>query len=409
MKNIFVKYPKRGDHVVGELATGRQLFIHKESFSLAGLDTAAYEIIGTVAYREGRKVLVVAKETEEHSLEWARHLIYAVTGYNLDGTDRTARLGYRESSAATENTELVLNYKASAIGELAGQIEKQLQAVPALKEQEFHCYTDGDGLKICYKYTFWQQYSYDTLEDGLSWSHVTMPDVAASSLMPKRNGNSGGEGALSNPARAVSYYRQDLESTTHNPVADLKDIKTAYPVCLPAFLGTSKHQSDHCKLLRDFYGEDEEGWLRYMDAQKPVFPTDRGELRDMDGRQRTAAMASCAGYDGSPLSPAAHYCINVSFVTMPAGSFWLPTPRELYRIIGKITWPTNPDISHDPLNESITAQGGRTISSTSSLWSCGRCGASSGWCAHGGFGFFAYYSMYGRLRCLPVSLLNIND
>ena len=63
----FTRLPERGDAVLGDLTTGKPVFLKADSFAaLSDIDLTLYEIIGVVAGREGDKVLVEQRPKKKH-------------------------------------------------------------------------------------------------------------------------------------------------------------------------------------------------------------------------------------------------------------------------------------------------------------------------------------------------------
>ena len=180
---------------------------------------------------------------------------------------------------------------------------------------------DDNTIDLLFKFTDWRQASYNTGKAGFSLSANLLPEWIATSAMLRMNGQRSGGGAITNWASALTYFRNDIAQTTHNPDKDVTSVKIAYPICLPGYLGTSQYQSDHCSYLRSVSGEGEEGWLKFMASLLPGRPTEYGSNGDKakygDAKKNTYYLASAkyVDVDGNtqPVSPAADFVASISF------------------------------------------------------------------------------------------------
>ena len=411
-RNIFTKNPVWGDAVVGNLATGEPEFITAESFDPTALAASAYETIGAVGGRFGREILIVWKHSA--AKKWCERIEYRLTGYTLDGAEHTGVLSICESGSASAATDFTVTYTASDKAGLVAALNAFFAATAIFTTQKWFARIDGaDGeIHIGCSYEFWQQWSYNAGKSGFALAATIMPDVTYSSYMLRRNGARDGEGSIHNLPRALAYFRNDNPSATYNPAADVTDVKTRYPVCLPGYLGTSQYQGDHCALLRSAYGEGEEGWLRYMKAQTVVAPTDFGVMGIRNGKERTAVLAArkFTLSDGAAqdLCPAAAYA-KTSPDSAVVTDWFLPTPEHLASILGPVQHGTTASRDADALNRVLAAMGGDAVSNGWNFWSCVRCSGSNAWIASGGGGFLAGSGMYGAYRSLPVSLCRLPE
>ncbi len=411
-KNIFTKNPVWGDAVVGNLATGKPEFITAESFDPTALASSAYETIGAVGGRFGREFLIVWKHNAPK--KWCERIEYKLTGYTLDGAEHAGVLSIRESSSASENTDFTVTYTASDKAGLVAALNAFFAATAVLTTQKwFARIDDADGeIYIGCSYESWQQWSYNAGKSGFTLAATIMPDVTYSSYMLRRNGAWSGEGSIHSLQGALAYFRNDNSSATYNPATDVTGVKTQYPVCLPAYLGTSQHQSDHCAFLRSVYGEGEAGWLRCMKAQEAVVPTDFGVTGIRNGKERTAVLAAkkFTLSDGAvqDLCPAAAYAKTSPDSTVVTDWF-LPTVEHLAAILGPVQFGTSGSRDADALNRSLRLMGGDAVANSWYFWSCVRYYGTSAWVASGGYGFLAANGMYGGGRSLPVSLYRLPE
>lgn len=403
--NIITNNPKIGDAVVGNLLTGKVEYIKGESFSLAALNLSVYETIGAVYGRRGRQVKVAFKENANKI--WCTKYSYRLSGYTLDGMNRSGVISIRESSSASANTDFTVSYNATTVQGLVDQLNAFFQATAIFKTQKWAAAVVDGAIDITFDHTFWQQSSHNTAKDGFAFSANLMPDVTALANIRRKNGYTGGEGVISSFPRALAYFRDDNSSTTYNPSTDVTNIKRNYPICLPGYLGTSQYQSDHCAKLREVFGEGEEGWLKFMASCMPVKPCDNGNMGTRDGLERTKVLASKLTADGAKMCPAADYCYSKGAVTVPQGNWYLPTVEDISDLLDTIQYGTNGSRTADPVNATLYKMGGSAISNGSNIWSCCRYVAGYAWFAFGSFGFFGSDYMYYSLLAVPVALLTI--
>ena len=412
----FVSIPRRGDAVLGRKSDGKVLFVNHEALNIAvdTIDTNEYEKIGVVIRRTGKDVLIAYYQNT--SKVWSARYSYKLTGFTLDGTARYGVLSIREASNNwASNVEYTVNYNATTVDQLVSQLNTFFRntANPVFQTQDWVAVKEANGdVTLHFAFTAWQQV-YNTGTSGFTLSVNLLPDISSLANIRRKHGGNDGEGVLSSFWRALAYFRQDNNSTTYNPSSDVTSIKMTYPVCLPAYLGTSQYQNDHCALLRQTYGEGEAGWLRFMQSMMPVNPTDFGNMGQTNGLELTRIMAgktytSPANPNATPLCPAANYCYNISTIAIPQGRWYLPTVRDLSDMLLDVKYPTpNASPTDDILNRTLSWLGGSTISNGSYFWACIRCNSYLAWGAVGSSGFFHYGYMYGTYGCVPVSLYKL--
>ena len=390
-----------------------------------------YNVVGVVAvgvdhpdYRG--KIAIVHKANA--SKAWSQIYSYRLTGYTLDGTDRTGVLSIREASNSwASNVDYEVAYSADNIDDFIDQLNEFFQDTtnPAFQAQNWRAIKNGEAVDLVFLYTSWQQASYDTGKTGFSLSANLLPDILATSAMLRKNGQRSGEGTISNWDRALSYFRADNSSTTYNPNTQVTSPKMSYPICLPGYLGTSSYrkdgdtQLDYCSALRAIYGEGEEGWLKFMATFMPVIPTQYGIMGDKktygDSKTNTYKMAgkTFEKQDGTtvPSFPAADYCAAVTYNhgLLSRGNWMLPDAELVSSILKTIKYGTSASRTADPVNRALLAIGGSAISNGSSVWSSSRCVAYYAWYAIGSAGFFYNLGMYGTFLALPVVLLDVSE
>ncbi len=406
--NITVRVPKRGDIVVIDAEKDYQ-FIALETFSALALPSG-WQAVGAVARVWGRRCLCIHKTSA--SQKWAEKFLWRLTGYTLDGTDRAV-------SITANGATCSVTYNATDLSTLASQLDA------AVRPFDFggHSYSvyvrDGELILQHDTYTTYVAVS----ATGVSVSARVAPELTADSRMERYNGARSGEGPVMNLDRALIYFSGDLSSTAYNPSSDVASIATTYPVCLPAYLGTSQYQSDHCALLRSRYGEGREGWMKYMKRQMIINPSAFGAMTQ-DGRENTYKLAgqTYTDRDGGgqlPLYPASDYAAAVEYGCdgLRKGDWFLPSIADVADIMAGITYPAVYDeetgaseavsrADSDPLNRALYAIGGTAIGNGSSVWSSCRYSTSGAWNYHGS-GFANRYSFYGTYLAVPSVLLDL--
>lgn len=413
MENLFIKYPEKGDIVVGELSTGSVKFIKLSTYSDANLNTSLYEKIGVVARRTGNEVLIVYKENAGKL--WCNRAWWYLGGYTLDGTSRSGILSLRfahDSWAA--NHDKTIAYNATTIEQFVEQLNSAFAADSDMDSQDWYADIEDDKVRIHCNNTSWQQCSYNSAKNGFSLTG-SLPEITTVANMRRKHGGNGGEGAISNWHRALACYRNDngKDSYMGGRTSLQSSVKQGYPINLPTWLGTStKNPGDFCAPLRAIYGEGEEGWLRFMKTCMPVVPTDFGNMGMRNGLERTKVLASFK-YTSRRVATLSAMCAGADYAfgkgtrCIPQGNWYLPTVDDIYHILDGLKYGTSGSRTADPLNEGLYKIGGSAISNGSILWSCLRYYSYYAWVANGGYGFFGGGNMYGSFSCVPVSLYYI--
>ena len=339
-----------------------------------------------------------------------------LSGYTLDGTDRTGTLSVREASdnwaAAHDYT---VGYNADNAEALASQLNAYFKANDPFTAQDWVAEADGDGnIMLHYAYAHYLQAS-NTAKDGFALANATAPEWASTTKMLRRNGIRAGEGTITNWPRVLAFFRGDNANTTYNPASDVTTAKISYPICLPGYLGTSEYQSDHCSYLRGVYGDGEEGWLKFMESFLPVRPSEHGIFdasRYGAAKHNTYYLAGIkyAGQDGAEkyASPAARLAANLGYnhELLKQGEWVLPDIDLLFSLVGQLKYPTTNDRDADPVNSALKAIGAPALGNSSSVWSCSRCSPGSGWFAGGNGGYARGYMLNNRYVAAPLVLLN---
>ena len=377
------------------------------------------EVIGVVVigvdHQDFRGEVAVMSKTFTSSPILERWFV-RLSGYTLDGTDRTGTLSVYEASdnwAAAH--DYAVGYNADSVEALASQLNAYFKANEPFTAQDWVAEADGDGnVTLHYAYTHSSQVS-NAAKDGFALAQATAPGWAYTTRILRRNGMRIGEGTITNWPRAMAYFRGDTANTTYNPASDVTKKKISYPICLPGYLGTSKYQSDHCSYLRGVYGDGEEGWLKFMESFLPVRPSEYGVFdgsRYGTAKRNTYYLAGIkyAGQDGVEkyASPAARLAAGLGYdhELLKQGEWVLPDIDLLFGLVGQLKYPATDDRDADPVNSALKAIGAPALRNDLSVWSCSRCSKSGAWFAHGSSGYAVCYFLKSMYVAAPLVLLD---
>ena len=422
---IGLRYAKTGDIVVLDSA-GALHFIDLDSFEATSFPTSEYTYVGVVGIGVDHEdyhgqVLIINKANANKAL--SAIYSYRLTGYTLDGTDRTGTL--KVYSAASTYDNYTISYNASSIADLVTTLNTYFQANTPFTTQHWRAIaidTDGDNtadaIDLQMLFTFADQRNCAG-SAGFTLTANLFPDWLYTSNMFRMNGQRSGEGTIGCMARAIAYFSQDLNNASYNPASDVTSPKRSYPICLPGYLGTSAYQSDHCAALRAIYGPGRAGWLKFMESFLPVKPTFYGSIGDKktygDGKTNSAYLATqkFTKQDDTVIdaSPAAAYAAEVSYNNelLKAGSWFIPDADQLTSILKDIKYNTSASRTADKINRGLYLIGGSAVSNGSYTWSSSRCNANSGWYCYGGNGCTGSNFLFNTYLALPVTLLEVSD
>ena len=396
-------------------------FVSVETFSSASF-MSNFEVIGIVwcgvdwpTFR-GR---IVIMHKEWLSLPMVKIFQWRLTGYTLDGTDRTGTLSVREASDSwAANHDYTVTYNATDAASLVSQLNAFFRANEPFVTQQWKAVLTEEG-EIDLQLINWNawQVSNNKGANGFTLTINLLPEWQYTSAMLRMNGQRSGEGTIANMPRSLDYFRKDNSSTTYNPSKDITSVKVVYPICLPGYLGTSQYQSDHCAFLRSVYGEGEQGWLKFMESFLPVRPTEYGAIGDKakygDARTNTYMLASktYTDLDGNlqPLSPACAYIAGVGYDhELAAKGQWVMADADLiFDLMDGIEYPLNPDRNSDVRNRALLAIGAKAFGNSSSVRSCSRFSSSSSWICNGTNGCAINSILYNSNVAAPLLLLDV--
>ena len=381
-----------------------------------------FTVVGVVAvgveHEDFRgKVIIVNKANA--SKMWSAIYSFKLTGYTLDGTDRTGTL--KVYSAASTYDNYVISYNAETAAGLVEQLNTYFQANAPFTTQHWRADADGDGnITLSFLFTFVDQRNCAG-SAGFTLTANLLPEIVANSSMLRVSGQRASEGAIANWTKALAYYRNDNGTSGYQGgrTSVQTSIKQTYPINLPTWLGTStKNPGDFCAALRAVYGEGEAGWLKFMKTCLTVQPSAFGAFDKSvcgDGERNTYIMAGrmFEKQDGTSIVafPAADYCASVSYdhPLLRKGAWVLPDVETLNAIHKNIHYNAVNNRNADPINKALNLIGGTAVSNGSIIWSSSRYYAGSAWCSYGSGGGWGGYAMCYTYLALPVALLDVSD
>lgn len=363
---------------------------------------------------------IVIMHKEWLSLPMVKIFQWRLTGYTLDGTDRTGTLSVREASDSwAANHDYTVTYNATDAASLVSQLNAFFRANEPFVTQQWKAVLTEEG-EIDLQLINWTNYEsavYNKGTSGFTIKSNLLPEWQYTSAMLRMNGQRSGEGTIANMPRSLDYFRKDNSSTTYNPSKDITSVKVTYPICLPGYLGTSQYQSDHCAFLRSVYGEGEQGWLKFMESFRVVRPTEYGAIGDKakygDARTNTYMLASktYTDLDGNlqPLSPACAYIAGVGYDhELAAKGQWVMADADLiFDLMDGIEYPLNPDRNSDVRNRALLAIGAKAFGNNSFVRSCSRLSSISSWIYTGSSGCAYSSNLVVSIVAAPLLLLDV--
>lgn len=371
---IFTNIPRRGDICLGRLSDNKVLFARLDSIAaLSDIPASTYEINGVVAdVRDGEALVVYKQNTTK---KWAERYYFDLTGYTLDSTEHSGVFSIKQASDSwAESHDYTFTYTASTLADFVSQLNTWFASTEPFTTQDWYAEAGENKVVLNLQYTYFNQYT-DNGKTGFTLNASLFSDYPVTNSILRKNGNTNGDGTISNFYRALYYFKSDLSSTNYNPSTDVTNVKRVYPICLPAYLGTSQYQSDHCAFLRSVYGAGETGWKKFMESIMPVIPTDWGGMGMRDGMTMTSYLAAQTYNSRTATSgvlfPAAKYCYDTATTTLPQGRWHLPTTDEIYRILDGVKYNSEGnDRNIDILNKALNLINGVDISNGNTIWTC---------------------------------------
>lgn len=397
-------------------------FISVDTFSSESF-MSNFEIVGVVvvgvdhpSFRGQIAIMYHTPESHPITKIWQ----WKLTGYTLDGTDRTGTLSIRESSDNwAANHDYVISYNANNESGLVNQLNTYFKANEPFKTQKWSAYIDeNNSINLVHDWDSYSQPGYNKGTEGFTLASNLLSDLIFTLNVLRMNGRISRGDVICNLTKAIAYFRNDNQDTRYNPSADVTTIKLQKPICLPAYLGTSQYQSDHCAYLRGVYGEGEDGWLKFMESFLPVRPTEYGAIGDKakygDARRNTYYLASqkYVDVDGNTqhTSPAANFVANIGFdhELLKKGQWVMPDADLLTDIMADIKYPTTNSRDADVINRALSAIGAPALGNNTNYYSCSRTGKDLEWHYAGNLGVIAGNSALNNyFPIIPLALLDV--
>ena len=403
--NVVTKSPKIGDIVCYD-ENRKVKFIALDTFH-AGTFPAAWETVGVVVLRKGNKVTICSKNNE--AKKFMEVYPYIVSGYTLDGVEHTAQL--RLHGKPTTDTYYEFKYTASTDSEFVNQLK---QFLTDNGETDWSAYL-MDG-KVYLQYDNYESPEYYTsaitYAIGLTLTGKITVDQPISQYQVLRKCGTMGMGVW-HVERAKAGFLPDNSLVGYNPNEDISSIPP-YPVCWPAFAGTSQYQEDHCLWLRQKYCKDPdnptvEEWEKYIEDLQMVFPcmTHGQSPKFRDGKVFSDMLKNvvCRAKDGTrkPLYVSVVYCSKFF-----DGKGYMPSFNEFVEAFSGLQYGLSGVTKEksDAVNRSLYAIGGNAVSSGMSWWSCIRQTSYVAAIASG-VGCLSNSSCYTILQALPFARIEL--
>lgn len=405
--NVFVKIPERGDACVGRLSDKKLFYIKADTLVTSELDKSEWEVQGVVSHREGKKVTIVGLNNSG-GIAFCDRVWYYLSGYTLDGAEHTIVLAIPTKANWDKSVEKTITYTASTVEEFISALNAAFEADADFTDQDWYADLTADGrVRVHYVFAAWQNYNF-TAKSGITKTN-SMPEFKQCQRLRRKSGDAIKIGGICSWHRSLAYYRNDNGALPEQGgrTAEQTSIKQEWPINLPTWLGTStKNPGDFCKPLRDVYGEGEDGWLRFMRSCVSITDTDYGVMM-FDGIAMSKLLSSFKYtsrkvVEPKYMCPANGWCVSFSTSCMPAGSWHLPSVKELVELMRDITSGTG---TPDVLNRTMSAAGGKAISNGSHQWACVRYDPGNAWLCNGTYGCLHATTMCNtRLVASPLSL-----
>lgn len=396
-------------------------FISVDTFSSESF-MSDFEIVGVVVIGVDHpsfrgQIAIMYPTPESHPI--AAILQWGLTGYTLDGTDRTGTLSIRQvSDNWSANHDYVISYNANNESELVEQLNTYFKVNEPFKTQKWSAYLNEDNsINLIHNWIRYSQIQYNKGTDGFTLANNILFEWIFTSNILGMNGVRRDGSVICNLTTALANFRADTPDTRYNPSTDITSIKVSNPICLPAYLGTSQYQSDHCAYLRSIYGEGEDGWLKFMQSLLPLRPTEYGIVGDKakygDARRNTYYLASqkYTDVDGNAqfASPAANFVANIGFdhELLKKGRWVMPDVDLLFDVIGGIKYPTINDRNADVINRALSAIGAPALRNNTNYPSCSRYTKTNDW-YYSNLGIISgNSSLHNSSPVIPLALLDV--
>ena len=402
--NTIVTVPQDGDIIMKDTVLGTTFIVDLDSYD-ATLKPASWSPIGVVGDHDTDNALVIYKSNA--GKKQAETFRWKVSGSAMtDGVQHTGALSIGGTGGITEN----FTWETSTIEDFAAALNTFLQTNHP-DDQPYSCYVDTEDNNL----VIIQQNNYNGYRAvslaGVTVDAYTMAEVAASYNLRSYNGLSG-DYRGSNLGRLMTRWEGDESDGTWNPTSVISSVPQ-YPVCLPAYLGTSQHRDgDKCAWLRAKYGEGVEGWKNYLADTMACEDQGWGPMQAdrRDGKAETYKLVGKtflnANNERQAQYPAAEYvaAIDEGVDYFRAGDWFEGSAFQMGKISRKLEYGNkNMTRSSDRINRGLEAIGGSAISTAAYWWCVSPSHAYLCWFLRSG-GVFYTNSFCGTYGVVPLAL-----
>ena len=181
-------------------AAGALHFVNVDSFT-SSFPGTGNTIVGVVAigvdHPDYRGKLAIVNKANA-SKQWSAIYSFKLTGYTLDGTDRTGVLTVRSASDWGTGVDYTINYNADNVADFLTTLNAYFKSTAPFTTQQWRADSDAQGnITLSFLFTDYRQAS-NSAKSGFSISANLLPGIPASSAMLRYNGQRSGEGSISN-------------------------------------------------------------------------------------------------------------------------------------------------------------------------------------------------------------------
>ena len=360
-----------------------------------------------VVLRKGNRVTVCSKHNESH--KFMEVYPYIVSGHILDGAEHTAQI--RLHNKPTSSTYYDFTYSATTDEEFVSQLQ---QFLTDSGETDWSAYLMSGQVILQYNNFTSAENSNYTKAAGLILTAklvLDYPEAVPSWYLKYGIRGTG----IWHVARAKEYFLKDNNKTAYNPESDVRSLPT-YPVCWPAFAGTSQYQEDHCLWLRQQYCKDPDDpepaeWETYIEDLTHIIPYSIGghSAEDRDGKELSDIVKDIKylAVDGveRPLYSDISYCSDFM-----DGAGYMPSMSEYIQAFGSVTYGLSGVTRDraDAINRSLYVIGGAGISCDTRMAVSGRTEYNSVWMATA-YGNVDNMRTYAYLQCVPFARIELPE
>ena len=362
--NVETTSPQLGDAVYAD--GKRAIFIKSDTLDHSKLSHLTP--VGVCGVRKNNQIYIIAGQNAYK--KFAEFYRWKVSGWNLDNAAHVCAVELHGAKCAD------FTYNAQTLQGCADQLNTYLKT-NAPKDYQYIAYIEDEDVML-------QLCNYTSYQSSASIASLTVSQFTAQELpeVPNAYRLNGSKGLpVWNTERAIEFFRNDQSNNAYNPSSPIGSIPS-YPVCLPAYLGTSTLvQGDNCAYLRGIFGEGEGGWLTYMRTLLPIIPYPSGLISDeyLTGLEATKRLAGQMVDDGKgvqkTLYPAADYCNKVSYPAagLEAGNWFFHTAREYIENFSLVRYGlSGGSVNDDPINRTLSKMKLNTVACNANSWLASR-------------------------------------